>query len=714
MPVYLRPNELFVKNPNGAGYLPQNVISQTSTAEMLEAFDQTVANTQESLNTMTSAAQQAVDGIEAQKNTMIASIASVAGQGTDTTLTQSGVAADAKIVGDEVSKLDSASDILNAQSSIISGDIYGFAPVTEQKSIRGITINGSGKLLEVNGTATSGVMISLTGSKIRAINSSSPSEAMLADTIPVIAGHKYRLSANVVRGNWSGQILYTAYDVSGNSMGSSQLGCGIDFIPADDEIGCAVIFIYRLASVDNALIEFHLTDITNGVNWEPVNFEFYEGYLNSDGSIVAPSASRKEKYTNRIKTKPGELFEIKYTVGSDGGWAAYVCYDQSGTIIGGRQTLAAAAAYTKYDGIFTIPADCYEIAFCFRSYGLLGIFSAWRNININDMYVDVINIKDDIINIQDDIVAIQNSGTHVANAFDIYGIKSINHAGYGTLANGYPDNTIPVFLLSKQHGFSIVETDLRLTSDGVPVLLHDASINRTARNADGSAIEGTVNIASITYEQALQYDFGIAAGAKWAGTKIPSLAEFLRMCMENDLLAYVEIEHTDAMTPAKIAEIIEMTRDAGMLRRVTWIGMNPVDLRNVLLADNAARVGWVLNEQITSTHEATYKSLITSYNEAFIDCRHGYFSPAGSLTEEEIEAEVALLKSWGCALEVWTPDQAQQIRNVHNYCTGYTSNYYNANIVLRKAVQDTLYLESPNGTIYKVTVTDEGTLSVAT
>ena len=55
-------------------------------------------------------AQAAIDGIEAQKNTMIASIASVAGQGTDTTLTQSGVAADAKATGDQVRNLNSAVD----------------------------------------------------------------------------------------------------------------------------------------------------------------------------------------------------------------------------------------------------------------------------------------------------------------------------------------------------------------------------------------------------------------------------------------------------------------------------------------------------------------------------------------------------------------------------------------------------------------------------
>lgn len=59
------------------------------------------------------AAQTAVDGIEAQRQTMIESIASVAGQGTDTTLSQSGVAADAKAAGDQISDLKSALTIIS-------------------------------------------------------------------------------------------------------------------------------------------------------------------------------------------------------------------------------------------------------------------------------------------------------------------------------------------------------------------------------------------------------------------------------------------------------------------------------------------------------------------------------------------------------------------------------------------------------------------------
>ena len=80
--------------------------AKNASEEALASITQILDESQETIATM----QSAADGIEAQKDTMIASIASVAGQGTDTTMTQSGVAADAKVVGDELDDLKSALD----------------------------------------------------------------------------------------------------------------------------------------------------------------------------------------------------------------------------------------------------------------------------------------------------------------------------------------------------------------------------------------------------------------------------------------------------------------------------------------------------------------------------------------------------------------------------------------------------------------------------
>lgn len=133
---------------------------------------------------------------------------------------------------------------------------------------------------------------------------------------------------------------------------------------------------------------------------------------------------------------------------------------------------------------------------------------------------------------------VMNSVENIEKVTAPYGNKLyMIHRGARTTA---PENTLPAFILARELGFKYVETDVRYTSDMVAVLLHDGTINRTARNADGSVISETINIADITYEQALTYDFGIAVGEKYRGTKIPTLAEFLHWCKATGIIPVLE------------------------------------------------------------------------------------------------------------------------------------------------------------------------------
>ncbi len=92
-----------------------------------------------------------------------------------------------------------------------------------------------------------------------------------------------------------------------------------------------------------------------------------------------------------------------------------------------------------------------------------------------------------------------------------------------------PENTMPAFEEAIRQGFEVIETDPQLTKDGVIVLMHDHSINRTCRNADGSPIEEEVCVREHTYEELLQYDAGIRMGEEFRGTKIPTLDELLTL-----------------------------------------------------------------------------------------------------------------------------------------------------------------------------------------
>lgn len=86
-----------------------------------------------------------------------------------------------------------------------------------------------------------------------------------------------------------------------------------------------------------------------------------------------------------------------------------------------------------------------------------------------------------------------------------------------------PENTMPAFEAAFASGLRVVETDVQLTADGHPVLLHDPTVDRTTN--------GTGNIADLTLEQVEALDAGSWYSKEFAGTRIPRLEQFL------DLLA---------------------------------------------------------------------------------------------------------------------------------------------------------------------------------
>ncbi len=106
------------------------------------------------------------------------------------------------------------------------------------------------------------------------------------------------------------------------------------------------------------------------------------------------------------------------------------------------------------------------------------------------------------------------------------------HKGVST---EYPENTMPAFLAAIEQGYKVIELDVRITKDNRFVLLHDTTINRTARNLDGTEIKNIIKISDIDYNDALNYDFGVWFSKKFNGTKITLLDDVLRLAKDNNV-----------------------------------------------------------------------------------------------------------------------------------------------------------------------------------
>ncbi|MEO5844156.1 MAG: glycerophosphodiester phosphodiesterase [Caldimonas sp.] len=107
----------------------------------------------------------------------------------------------------------------------------------------------------------------------------------------------------------------------------------------------------------------------------------------------------------------------------------------------------------------------------------------------------------------------------------------IAHRGAGKLG---PENTLAAFRLGAAHGYRAFECDVKLSSDGVPFLLHDSTLQRTT-SGHGPA-------AALEWADLAQLDAGGWHSRRYTGEPVPSFAAVARFCLRNDYALDVEIK----------------------------------------------------------------------------------------------------------------------------------------------------------------------------
>lgn len=99
-----------------------------------------------------------------------------------------------------------------------------------------------------------------------------------------------------------------------------------------------------------------------------------------------------------------------------------------------------------------------------------------------------------------------------------------------------PENTEASFREAKARGCAWVEFDVRLTRDGVPVLIHDAALNRTT--------DGKGRVAAHDYASLAERDAGRWFAPEFAGERILTLARAVALLGELGLGANIELKPT--------------------------------------------------------------------------------------------------------------------------------------------------------------------------
>ena len=124
--------------------------------------------------------------------------------------------------------------------------------------------------------------------------------------------------------------------------------------------------------------------------------------------------------------------------------------------------------------------------------------------------------------------------------------KWIAHRGAGKLA---PENTLAAFRLGAEYGYRMFECDVKLSADGIPFLMHDATLERTS-NGQGTG-------GDLPWQALSQLDAGSWHSRRFAGEPLPTLQNLARFCLENAFALNIEIKPTpgtEALTGDTVAK----------------------------------------------------------------------------------------------------------------------------------------------------------------
>ena len=128
--------------------------------------------------------------------------------------------------------------------------------------------------------------------------------------------------------------------------------------------------------------------------------------------------------------------------------------------------------------------------------------------------------------------------------------RAIAHRGGGTLA---PENTLAGLREGVARGFRGAEFDAMLAADGVPVLIHDETLERTTT--------GRGNVTAHTAAQLAALDAGRWRSPRFAGEPVPSLDDALRYARAVGLWLNIEIKPAkDRAEPTGLAVSLTVAR----------------------------------------------------------------------------------------------------------------------------------------------------------
>ena len=141
----------------------------------------------------------------------------------------------------------------------------------------------------------------------------------------------------------------------------------------------------------------------------------------------------------------------------------------------------------------------------------------------------------------------------------------IAHRGASAVA---PENTLAAFERALLDGADGIEFDVRLTRDRLPVVIHDATLKRTAGFDASIAALSSAELATIDVGSWFNRRFPARARAEYSGEAVPTLSRVFELIAPRCRLLYVELKCEAAETTSLVEKAVAEVRTHELEKRV--------------------------------------------------------------------------------------------------------------------------------------------------
>lgn len=216
----------------------------------------------------------------------------------------------------------------------------------------------------------------------------------------------------------------------------------------------------------------------------------------------------------------------------------------------------------------------------------------------------------------------------------------VAHRGFSYKA---PENTLVAIRMAMDESFvQWVEIDTQLSSDGVPIVIHDFNLNRTTN--------GKGRVKDYTWEQLQQLDAGSWKGRAFKGEGIPSLDDVLKLSCGR-LRLNIELKTQGDMYPGLEKAVMERISYYHMENDVVLTSFDANALRRVKELNPIIATGLII--------DARPLDLL----QRLKDLKCSFLSIGASHLDTSL---TSMLVSHGITVMAWTVDSATGMKRLAN------------------------------------------------